>query len=294
MIGRGLFPLVVVLGGCGRLAFEPTPDAVLVDAPPALDLFVQPFTNITPLTDVNSAVEDDDPSMTADLLELYFCSKRIGNSDRVFRAVRASPGDPWSTPVELVVLGVPANNARVSLDGLALYFSGARADSQDIDIYRATRATRAEEFGVPVRVVELSSSDRDFEPAVASMGSRVYFTSDRGSTSGDLYEAPRRADGTFGEAVPLAGLSTTLYEGSMWGSDDGRWLWFHREESAGTRRLLQTRRTAPGEPFEAVADIPGITSANDDQDPWVSPDGRTIVFASDRGADAGDLYLATR
>jgi hypothetical protein len=46
---------------------------------------------------ISSAYDDDDPSFTADRLQLYFNSDRDGDFD-IFRSIRASPYDSWSQP----------------------------------------------------------------------------------------------------------------------------------------------------------------------------------------------------
>ncbi len=52
----------------------------------------------------------------------------------------------------------------------------------------------------------------------------------------------------------------------------------------------------PGAPFGTPQPLTSLDSANDDEDPWLSPDQRTILIVSDRpGAGvAYDIYEATR
>jgi hypothetical protein len=42
--------------------------------------------------------------------------------------------------------------------------------------------------------------------------------------------------------------------------------------------------------------LPELASPGDDEDPWLTPDLRVIVFSSDRagGPGSNDLYMATR
>ena len=55
--------------------------------------------------------------------------------------------------------------------------------------------------------------------------------------------------------------------------------------------------TQPGEVFGVVQALPVVELNTDleDDDPWLSPDGATVVFASDRN-EAGDvdLFVAVR
>lgn len=284
---------LLVVAGCGRIGFAPEPDAAVSHDVLDEGVLGQPFGPVMPLTPLHGPDDDDDPSMTEDGLELYFCSNRIGMEDHIFRSVRASLDDPWPAPTEVAVLGTPANNARVSLDGLAIYFSGARVAGDSVDIFRATRPSRDVEFGPPVRVDELVTVMRDYEPAVASTTSAIFFTSDRAGDQ-DLYVALRLGNGMFGEATRIVELATAEYEGGTWATADGLRLWYHTVQPAsGLRMLVQTQRASTAAPFDPPVPIPGLASPNDDQDPWISPDGRTIVFASDRGGTP-DLYFATR
>lgn len=288
--------LVLLLAGCGRIGFAPSDvdaadhDAAGSDA--ADDVFVRPFGPPQRIPEIASAFEDDDPSMTADGLELYFGSARAGTV-RTFRSIRASPSDPWSAPTEVTALGPQNNNPRVSYDGLAIYFSSDRAPSEGVDIWRATRPSRELEFGTPERVVELSTPKRDFEPAVATTQSAAVLTSDRESGDSDLFVAERRGDGSFASPVRLALSDDPLAHGSPWLLPDGLHLVYHRELGGMRRELLYATRSSMSEPFGAPTVLVELDTPTDDQDPWLSPDGRTILFASDRDGNP-DIYIATR
>lgn len=48
-----------------------------------------------------------------------------------------------------------------------------------------------------------------------------------------------------------------------------------------------------GAVFEVV-EHPELNTAVDDADPWISPDGRIVVFSSKRDGGDDDLYMAVR
>jgi hypothetical protein len=57
---------------------------------------------------------------------------------------------------------------------------------------------------------------------------------------------------------------------------------------------MATRRSVDV-PFEAPVVIPGVNSVALDDDPWLSPDGGTLYFASTRPPTVGiDIYVAHR
>ena len=94
---------------------------------------------------VNSMVDDGQPNLNRDGLELYFYSARTdlpgaqGGND-IYVATRSAASEPWSTPINL---GPDVNSAAsetrpsLSWDGTALYFGSTRAGSSDI--YVTTR-----------------------------------------------------------------------------------------------------------------------------------------------------------
>ncbi len=94
---------------------------------------------------VNSLVDDGQPNLSRDGLELYFYSARtdlpgIQGGNDIYVSTRASVSAPWSTPVNLglaVNSGASETRPSLSWDGTALYFGSTRAGSSDI--YVATR-----------------------------------------------------------------------------------------------------------------------------------------------------------
>lgn len=102
--------------------------------------------------EVNSDVDDGQPNLRRDGLELYFYSARAdanaqGGND-LYVATRASVLDPWSTPVNLgPQVNSAASETRPSLswDGTTLYFGSNRPGSELLnekpssDIYATTR-----------------------------------------------------------------------------------------------------------------------------------------------------------
>src|SRR5690349_18016791 len=75
-------------------------------------------------------VNDDDPSMTEDRLELYFNSGRAGGlgPPDIWRATRDAPGQDWDPPEPIDELNSTAaeSDSEVSADGLTILFSSTR------------------------------------------------------------------------------------------------------------------------------------------------------------------------
>jgi hypothetical protein len=109
-------------------------------------------------TMINTAEDDDAPSLSADGLSLYFMSSlradTYGTFD-IYVSTRASTDEPWG-PAEN--LGAPVNTSMaetvpiISPDGLSLYFSmgfPAPAQSFKADVYVSRRASLSDPWGPP-------------------------------------------------------------------------------------------------------------------------------------------------
>ena len=109
------------------------------------------FGPAVPVAELNSARNDQVPTIRHDGLEIFFASNRFGGTGGggggidLWTSTRASTSDPWSTPVNLGPVvntlthdGSPA----ISWDGTTLYFmSAGRTDGTGpfLDLYMTTR-----------------------------------------------------------------------------------------------------------------------------------------------------------
>lgn len=131
---------LVALAGCGRLGFAPVSTSLdggsddsadATDGAP--DAFMPPsgpFGTPTMITGLGAVGSNDDPSMTADLLELFLESDRSGGvgAGDLYVATRLVITDPFSPPVNLAVLNTAGDDVTPSIsgDGLTLLFSSRR------------------------------------------------------------------------------------------------------------------------------------------------------------------------
>lgn len=131
---------------------------------------------------VNSASWEDNPSISADGLSLYFISDRPeghGASD-LYVTTRQTKNDPWDLPINL---GSPINTSNwemcphISSDGLSLYFASSKLGTSDIFVSR--RATTTDPWGEPVELLAVNSSQSEFFLTFSVECSTIYFS--RGS-----------------------------------------------------------------------------------------------------------------
>jgi hypothetical protein len=211
---------------------------------------------------VNSGSQDWSAYITADGLELYFCSGRSGGygSLDMWVSRRATTDDAWGRPENL---GPLVNSSRMdgtpwlSSDGLELYFYSENRPGGygGFDIWISRRATKNDSWGEPVNLgPPVNSSAHDTSPFLTYDGLLLFF--------GQEIMAPFRPGG-FG------------------GSD--MWL---------------SRRATISDPWGEPVNLgPIVNTPSHDVGPRISPDGSMLYFCSDRpggfgGLWYGDIYQA--
>src|SRR5689334_20673263 len=225
---------MVALSACGRVSFTPLSDAANDGAAFTADFDV-PFGAVALVTAFNDpAADEDDVSLTGDMLEAYFMSTRSG-SELLYRSTRVDLSSAWSTPTQVPELASGGlNNPRVREDGLQIVFTSSRAMSQAEDIWIADRIDRTAPWNAPQRVVEVSTASDEFEPFVTASGRELYYLSRVGAES-DIFVATRPgATEPFGPRVALTSLNSPLYEGGTWLDASQQYIWFHSNRDGET------------------------------------------------------------
>lgn len=212
---------------------------------------------------INSDNTDACAALSADGLELYFCSDRPGGhgSWDIWVSKRTGRDAPWGEPENL---GTPVNSAGLdgtpcpTPDGLELYLSckDRPGGYGSYDIWVCRRGKPDDPWGEPVNLGPMvNTTAGECYPRLSADG-RVLFFSDESQS-----EAPSRPGG--------------LGKGDIWMT--------MRVDLSGT----WGRPVNPG---------PVINTSMFDSGPVLSPDGRTLYFCSERrgglGGPYGDIYQA--
>lgn len=247
------------------------------------------------VSELESESKDDNPTLTADLKEIYFTSKRSGNSD-VWVARRASENAPFDPPEQVSAVNSDGfeSSPAVDPDGLSLWFGSVRdGGAGGSDIWVSQRASRDDAWATPVLVPELNSSADDIPRPTADAGLRMPLGSRRDGDEYQTYIATRSASGSaFTSPVLLTALAL---EGSNTAdafltADGAGILFVHATDDKGD--LFFAERTGPLE-FGTPSPISSLNTDADERDPWLSPDGTRLYFASDRDG-ALKIYSAMR
>jgi hypothetical protein len=261
---------------------------------------IGPFDPPVPVEILNDPIhQDDDPTLPADMLELYFASSR-GIAGDIFVARREQVNEPWGVPEVVTSLSSPwvDNTPEISADGLVIYFSSNRDGLPDEDVFVSTRPNRDSEWLLPMRVAALSTAlMRDVCPFITDEGLHVYgCVGNPFLPELDLVRFDREGlAAPWSAGTPLMELNTPGLECAAWLDPSERVLAFMSDRPGGPGQidLWLASRPTTDDPFEPPSPIVELNSVAVDEDPWMSPDGGTVYFASERHGTL-DIFMAVR
>jgi hypothetical protein len=301
LVGWMWFAMVIVATlGCGRVGFDHVDDGGsggdgFSDA--TLGMFGTP----TEIPGVSLPGYDDNaPDLTDDLLELYFGSDRPGGlgQDDIWLSTRPSTTAAWGPPVVVAELSSNVNEAHPTLccGGLVMYIASPRPPAQGTDIFRSTRTALGGVWSTPVLVPSLASTGYDVGGTTTSDELEIIFDTNRASSVREIYRATRASTSVAWETPQrIEELVPTmlLNEGEARLATDNL-LVFASARGPGYFDVWMSARASRADPFGAPQNVIEVNTPSEQRDPWLSPDGRVIVYAHETAAGDFDLYMATR
>jgi Tol biopolymer transport system component len=252
-----------------------------------------PFGNVEEVAALNTSNDEDDPTFTADGLELYFNSDRSGTSG-LWRATRASTLDPWGSVEAVDELNAAGggSNCVVAPDGLTMWLS------RSATIYVTTRSSRSDPWTAPTDVAELSAGGGGVMGAVTTDLLFAAFSSNRpgAQASGNLWATSRAsANDPWSGIAPIMELNTGSYEGEPWLSPDGLHLYWSASDGTGNTSIFRSVRATTSSSFDPREEVTELNSGQVESDPWLLPNQRYMLFVRGPvGGGARDIYSATR
>ena len=242
---------------------------------------------------VNSFDNDMSPSIRGDGLEMYFNSDRDGGEGTIdiWVSTRGNKEDDWGAPTNL---GAPINTwdwqtgPCISADGLELIF-------KDWDLWVARRATVSDPWGAPEKHTTSNiNAIGGSASSLSSDGLSLFLASpwpkDWALWEWDLFVSTRPTrDDLWSEPVNLGptvnGVNGTWENRDPSISADGLVLFFisDRPGGSGGADLWMTRRSTIDGPWSEPVNLgPTINSDRTEFTPEISPDGRSLLFSSNR------------
>jgi hypothetical protein len=263
--------------------------------------------------ELSSPSHTDNPTLTGDLLEIYFTSDRVSGNGDVWFATRTSPDAPFGPPAAVTVANSDAfeTSSAISGDGLTLWFGSDRpGGAGGVDVWVSQRASRASAWSTPVDVLSLNSAADDI-PRPPGQRALVMPMASQLATPGyyQTYFAARATPGApFAPPVAIPKLDYTdrsTVDGFL--TDDGLTMFFSSapvtapadgaapvdggqgdagpggDAGVASSDLFVAWRRSTSEDFGLAAPLGDLNTAADERDPWLTPDGTTLYFTSDRG-----------
>jgi Tol biopolymer transport system component len=257
-----------------------------------------PFGTPQLIAGLRSDTDDiQDPSLTFEELEIYFTSPTGGIND-IWVSTRTVASDPWGPSTLVAELSSPQNDEdpEVSVDGLTMYLTSDRGGNGR-RLYMSQRRTRDTPWGMPALVAGLGTSTLDEAPTLDRSQLHFAFASQRGTASTTHLFAATRPDASamWQAVVELSALNSAWQDSDPALFSDGAGLLFasRRLTQGGTTDLFQAARADASSPFASLAPIAELNTAAAEEDPWMSQDGKHIVFVSDRNGHSR-IYEAWR
>ncbi len=238
---------------------------------------------------------DDDPTLSADMLQIYFASDRMGADEDIWFATRASVLDDFDPPQrwEFNDNNAGDGSPKLSPDGRVLAFGSARAGN--LDIWIATRGDPNGPWEAPSRIDELATDLP--EGGFARTADEQFGMFCRTLVNNEIFATRWDVDGArWGEPVSVIGAEMGGNNCSVWLAPGGDELWFatdRRHENALGNNDIWAVSVVDGQPLADAAPVPEINTAASDEDPWRSPDGSNLYLASNAGGGY-DIYLTSR
>jgi Tol biopolymer transport system component len=281
--------------GCGRINYDLlNADDGGGDSGTAIDAAYPPdagpFGNVTPIASLNSGSTDVDPSLTADGLQLFFCSNRGGGFD-IYVSERAAVGDPWPAPSVVGVVST-ANieiNPAISADGRTLYFT------RNSNIFQATRATPNDAFAAATAITELNTGSQQTVGSISPDELTMTFFSNR-QGGNDIFIASRADLLSPWTVVAVPGaINSNKAEVDSFLSADGLTLYFDSDRDGGLTdyKIYVSHRASTSDPFGIPVAVSELNVGATNGDSWHTADGSTVYFSSGPFLDL-DLHEATR
>jgi Tol biopolymer transport system component len=230
---------------------------------------------------------DHDPTLTGDMLELYF-----DDGSDLWVTTRTGSGAAWSAAIQVPGLDTSSieRTPELSRDGLTMYFASNRSVGDDTQIWVTTRPMRGMPWTVPVLVTSLGSTHTDAAATPSADGSTIVLNwNEQQSHDDDIYDSVR--DGAaWTEPAALSTINSPHDDDNPMLSDDELSLYLDSDRGSDDQHHLYiaTRRTT-GSMFETPQLLDETSPFDDERAPWISPDAHQLVFESN-----AMLYVVSR
>jgi Tol biopolymer transport system component len=238
---------------------------------------------------------DTHATLSDDELTICFDHLIVSPSrEAIFTAQRTQIGDTFQNASEVSFSGpTDSEDPALAPDGLSLFFTSNRITPIDYDLWVITRPSITSAFLGASRLA-VSSTSQERTPSLSPSGD-LWFASDRGGATYEIYEAPRLDGGGYGSPVAVAAVSSPANEVAPVHSRDGLTVMFASDRTGGSGQsdVWTANRPDPAAELGPPSPVTALNSANGDLPAWMSPDSCRIYLSSDRGGSFR-IYVSSR
>jgi hypothetical protein len=259
------------------------------------------WSDLTPLTEINTAFVDKSPFLSFDGLTLYFSRQNLPEwyYTSLYQATRPTPDAPFgavSEISELKYFGGHVDSPWVSPDNLRLYYFRTEPGSQS-RLKLSQRTSVHQGWPQGDNLSELNALGYVAHPTLSADELTIVFAGKNlvGGIGGyDLWMATRaHTSQAFGNAINLSELNSGSAEYHPALAADGLALYFASDRN-GSLQVFEARRASVDVPFGWPEVIPAFDSPDSIADyPFVSSDGREFYLTQNFGAGP-DIHVAFR
>jgi hypothetical protein len=262
-----------------------------------------PFVEIAPVRGIDSELGIQSAQLTRDELTIVFSrltvvgpgGEPVAHRGDLYTAHRDRRGDDFRDTAALEALNTELDELTASLssDDKTLYFD------------RRDQAQRYQMFAVP-RLATAALG----EPSPLRLGDDADSYSEPYATTGALYFAARRTDGSaslfsasghgsaFTTPQQLASLellpSPTAYENPVV-SSSAKGIYFSAPpDNASPPDIWRASRSAPGQPFGPPHAVAELNSPSAERPAWLSDDSCRLYLTTNRAGRGFELWMASR
>jgi len=238
---------------------------------------------------ISSHINERDFALSPDGKEIYFTLSTPKSSFQTIVFCRKGKGGSWTAPEVAPFAGSFSDlEPAFSSDGNTLYFASNRPLSgtspKDFDIWKVTRVgsgwSNPENLGA-----EINTQADEFYPSITNSGS-LYFTAayEGGVGKEDIYVSHFK-DNSFQKPMAIdTAINTRFYEFNAFVAPDESYILFTsygRKDDTGGGDLYISTKDGSGK-WQAARNLKSLNSRQLDYCPFVSPDGKSLFFTSER------------
>ncbi len=234
----------------------------------------------------------DNPTLTADMLEIYFTSDRdvggTSTSGDVWVAKRSQAELAFEAPSPVAEVNSASfeTSSAISADGLTLWLGSDRAGGAGlVDVWVSTRGSRTEAWSAPRVVPELNTALRDVPRPLGLSQSVMPLASERDTPQwySTFFAQFHAASGSFERPVSIPSLAfpnRTTVDAFL--TDDGAALFYSSAPPNEPSDLYVAFRKSTSGPFVVIQALDDLNTSFDDRDPFLGADGTHFFFTSNR------------